>query len=258
MSTQQIEWTERDLTCAQAVLQAGPEVELPTLTDEEIVALDGVERPQLVPLPFLDGQTVERRALATVALRGLLAKQIAFPITPEGETEPSRLGVRTDITGILTLRRSGQRIVSGERRSAAGTHWLFGYVHGEQVLEEQISDAGVHAFEVYPVGQLVDRLTVLVDRDAAAADDGVPQVLEERDFETGAPVIFADAHTVTTIAAGGVEADTEAAVTVYAEPTRVRTLDASRGLSGMEYSIVDVSSVTLRRRLADDVVRLGK
>ncbi len=256
MSTQQIDWTPRDIECAQAVLTGSAPADgpLPTLTDEEIVALDGVDRSQLVPLPFLDKNDGDKRLMATVALRGLLAKQIAYPMVREGQP-PTGLGAVAEVTGILTLRRTGQRIVSGERRSAAGTHWLFGYLHGDQVLEEQISDAGVHAFEVYPAAQLVERLGVLADPQGAAAEDGAPDVLAQARFEQDAPTIFAGALAVTTVVAGGVESDSQAVLTVYASADRVRTLDAVSG-AGVTYTVAEVSPGTLRRRLAEDLVRL--
>ncbi len=253
MSPQQSGWTPRDRECAQAVLaRTGPaDGALPTLTDEEIVALDGVDRAQLVPLPFLDRNGGDKRLMATVALRGLLAKQIAYPRVSEGQP-PAGLAAVPEVTGILTLRRTGRRIVSGERRSAAGTHWIFGYVHGDRVLEEQISDAGVHAFEVYPVAQLVERLGALADPQGAAAGDGVPDVLAQVRFEQDAPALLA----VTTVVAGGVEPDSRAVLTVYALADRVRTLDAVTGDAGISYTVAEVSPATLRRRLAEDLVRL--
>ncbi|MDQ0736744.1 hypothetical protein [Arthrobacter agilis] len=257
MTTQQIDWTDRDIECAQAVLTGSAPADgpLPTLTDEEIVALDGVDRSQLVPLPFLDKNDGDKRLMATVALRGLLAKQIAYP-RAKGQAEPTGLGAVPEITGILTLRRTGRRIVSGERRSAAGTHWLFGYLHGDRVLEEQISDTGVHAFEVYPAAQLVERLGVLVDPQGAAAGDGTPDTLPQERFEEEAPTIFAGALAVTTVVAGGIEPDSQAVLTVYASADRVRTLDAATGEAGITYTVAEVSPGTLRRRLAEDLVRL--
>lgn len=53
MSNSPIEWTERDVEAAFEVLgyAGGEKASLPTLTDEEVVALDGVERDQAVPTP---------------------------------------------------------------------------------------------------------------------------------------------------------------------------------------------------------------
>ncbi|MUK03588.1 hypothetical protein GM708_17825 [Vibrio cholerae] len=256
MSTQQIEWTARDIECARSLLDGPAEAGrlLPALTDEEIVALDGVERSQLVPLPFLDRNDGDKRLMATVALRGLLAKQIAYPTVQEGQTTPDGLGAIDEITGILTLRRTGQRIVSGERRSAAGVHWLFGYVHGGRVLEEQISDAGVHAFEVYPVQELADRLALLVDPQSAAGADGAVDVVPEARFEALAPEIFGDSLAVTTVVAGGTDPGSQAALTVYASADRVRTLDAAAPRDGADYTITEVSADTLRGRLARELV----
>src|SRR5947208_311162 len=101
MSTNTIQWTERDVLSAAKVLSmaSAQGTPLPTLTDEEVVALDGVQREQAVPTPWLSEQTVDHDVLCGVALRGLLAKELAYPVIFEGETEPSRLHATEEITG---------------------------------------------------------------------------------------------------------------------------------------------------------------
>src|SRR5919106_2465049 len=109
MTTNTMKWTERDVQCAAKILEsATPEgAVLPTLTDEEVVALDGVQHDQIVALPWLSAQTVEKEILCAVALRGLLAKELVYPVIFQGESEPTRLHAVDEITGALTLRRSG-------------------------------------------------------------------------------------------------------------------------------------------------------
>ena len=107
MTTSTMKWTQRDIEAAAKVLASASAVgaPLPTLTDEEVVALDGVQHEQLVALPWLSAQDASKELMCAIALRGLLAKEIVYPVVFEGETEPSRLHATEEITGALTLRR---------------------------------------------------------------------------------------------------------------------------------------------------------
>ena len=96
-------WADSDLEAALAVLgeAAVPPAEVLVLTDEEIVALDGLQHSQVVPTPWFDTQEVEPAVLAAIALRGLTARRLvrlnhledddgaATPIAPWPGTRPS-------------------------------------------------------------------------------------------------------------------------------------------------------------------------
>ena len=53
MTTSTMKWTQRDIEAAAKVLASASATgtALPTLTDEEVVALDGVQHEQLVATP---------------------------------------------------------------------------------------------------------------------------------------------------------------------------------------------------------------
>lgn len=251
MSAQPIEWTARDVASARKVLALSFEEseDLPTLTDEEIVALDGVEREQFVALPFLEKHEDQKYLAATVALRSLMSKGIAFPVVEEGYNEPTRLNATERVTGIMTLRRTASRIVTGQRTSQAGRHWLFAYVHDVIVLEEEVNDGGIHAFVVYPVSRLAERLAVLGDPENGAATDGEPVVLAQGEFErAGAPLLEQSrAVTVYTGASGGPETFTN--LTVYSAPGSVKTLSAAKDEGSVDFTITEVSASSLRSAL---------
>lgn len=251
MTAQPIEWTTRDLESARKVLALSFEESegLPTLTDEELVALDGVDREQFVALPFLEKHEDQKYLAATVALRSLMSKGIAFPVVEEGYNEPTRLNATERVTGIMTLRRTASRIVTGQRTSQVGRHWLFAYIHDEIVLEEEVNDGGVHAFVVYPLARLAERLAVLGDPENSAAADGEPVVLPQGEFEkTGAPLLAQSrAVTVYTGASGGPETFTN--LTVYTAPSAVKTLAAAETEGSVDFTITDVSASSLRAAL---------
>lgn len=104
----EVTWTQRDYDCAQAVLAGlgDPELALPTLTDEAIVALDGINREQMTALPWLDEHS-EHKELAC-----------------------------DEITGVMALRRTGERFITAELNKDSGPVWFYGYIHGAVVLEE--------------------------------------------------------------------------------------------------------------------------
>lgn len=270
MSEKTIEWTTRDVDSAKMVLSKTPEESenLPTLTDEEVVALDGIDREQFVALPFLDENNEQRKLACNVALRGLMAKALAFPVVAEGDETPTGLNAVEDITGIMTLRRTSQRIVSAERTAANGKYWLYGYLHDATVLEEIVSDGGIHEFSVYPVAALADRLVTLADPHSAAAGDGQGREFTESQFETQAPDVLGDTRAVTAVTGIGVESQTLSNVTVYTGLDSVHCLhaDAAGALSVADpetsgapepvLRIAPVSAETLRREL--DAVVIGQ
>ena len=125
-----------------------------------------------------------------MALRGLLAKELVYPVIFEGETEPSRLHAVEEITGALTLRRSGDTVVSVERTVSTGRRWLYAYVHVEGVLLEEVDEGGLHGFTVITRDQLPGRLAAFVDPEQSAAADTPATSYSEADFEAQAPVIL--------------------------------------------------------------------
>lgn len=227
MSTSTMKWTQRDVQCAAKVLdQASPEgTALTTLTDEEIVALDGVQHEQVVALPWLSAQDAASRDLmCAVALRGLLAKELVYPVVFEGETEPSRLHAIEEITGSLTLRRSGDAIVSVERTVSTGKRWLYAYVHVEGVLLEEVDDGGLHGFTIVSRGQAAERLAAFVDPEGAAARDTEPAVYSEAAFEEHAATALADTRAASNVVAFSTASDEFPTVTVYTGPSGVHVL----------------------------------
>ncbi|HEY8699927.1 MAG TPA: hypothetical protein VIM08_03020 [Arthrobacter sp.] len=226
MSTNTMKWTQRDVECAAKVLDSAsaPGSALPTLTDEEIVALDGVQHEQIVALPWLSAQNTEKEILCAVALRGLLAKELVYPVIFEGETEPTRLHALEDITGALTLRRSGDCVVSIERTVSTGRRWLYAYIHVEGVLLEEVDDGGLHGFSVITPERLPARLADFVDPDGAAARDSEAVSYSEAGFEASAPTVLGDTRAASNVVAFTTASDAFPTITVYAGPSGVHVL----------------------------------
>ncbi|WP_052663811.1 hypothetical protein [Psychromicrobium lacuslunae] len=242
----EITWTQHDLDCAQAVITlSSPESDnLPTLTDEEIVALDGLEREQFVELPWLAEHQDQKELVCNVALRTLLTKGFAFPLVSEGETLPSALGATDNIVGVMTLRRTGERIISAELTKSDDKAWLYGYLHQDQVLEELVDSAGTHTFTVVPAAEFGDHLLQLADAADLESEDGEPQTYSEAEFEAAAPTVLADARGVTVIAGISAAEDSFRHYTIYTTSTELFGLTSAEKDGAAELSLAKVSRST--------------
>ncbi|MGP0224543.1 MULTISPECIES: hypothetical protein [unclassified Paenarthrobacter] len=226
MTTSTMKWTARDIEAAAKVLASASATgaALPTLTDEEVVALDGVQHEQIVALPWLSTQDASKELMCAVALRGLLAKELVYPVIFEGETEPSRLHATEEITGALTLRRSGSSVVSVERTVSTGKRWLYGYLHDDGVLLEEVDEGGLHGFTVVTRDQLVPRLAEFVDPNQAASRDSDPVEYTESEFEQHAATALADTQAASNVVAFNADTNDFPTLTVYTGPSGVHVL----------------------------------
>ena len=257
MSTNTMKWTQRDVECAAKVLEsASPDgIALPTLTDEEVVALDGVQHEQIVALPWLSAQTTEKEILCAVALRGLLAKELVYPVIFEGESEPTRLHALEDITGALTLRRSGDSVVSIERTVSTGKCWLYAYIHVEGVLLEEVDDGGLHGFSVITPERLTARLAEFVDPEGAAVRDSETVSYSAPDFEAAAPTVLGDTRAASNVVAFSTGSDAFPTITVYTGSAGVHVLtplptQASGNVGPVSLELRETSRGTLEAALA--------
>lgn len=176
-------FSETDIEAAKATLaktKDGEAVGIVLLTDEEVMILDGLENEQLVPTPWLSSQEgVDKALVGRVALRSLLAREMAFP--DEAADGSVKVRAHPGITGALVLRRAARAIVSLERTTTQGKQWVFAYLHEEDgvatVLEEEITGSGQHGFSVYPRAYLGERLQSFLDPTDAALMSGRTETL---------------------------------------------------------------------------------
>ncbi len=225
-------WTPQDAAAAAAVLaEVSDEVrEVIVLTDEEVVALDGLQHAQLVPTPWLDAQEISRDQLGGIALRGLIARAMVAlgpKAGPDGQpTGELDLVANTAITGTLVLRRTAQRLVRVEKRSNAGVRWLFAYVHDDGVLIEDIDPNGLHGFGVTtPAGAAAFLRAATNDYDAAGtATDTLTYSTPEFEALTDEPAPFAGAETAAVFGGYRFGSESAQAGVIYAGPERVGLL----------------------------------
>ncbi|BDZ43158.1 hypothetical protein GCM10025865_24570 [Paraoerskovia sediminicola] len=227
-------WTPSDLEAASTVLamrRPGEAVHAITLTDEEVVILDGLERDQLVVLPWLSQQDADRALLGSVALRSLLARGMVWPVEPAPRSEDGiAIEAVPEITGTLVLRRSAGAILTAHRASSDAESWWYGYLHdGRTVLEEDVMESGHHTFGVYDLDLLTERLGPFLDPTTAARTDSAPRPVPRADLDAlvASDPVFTEAVVATVLTSVRVDSDEAQVVTVYAGPHGVHALRAA-------------------------------
>jgi hypothetical protein len=252
MTEQAMQWSAHDLAAAREVLaesRTGEVRHIVTLTDEEIIILDGLQHPQLVALPWLtdqegaDHDLVGRVALRSLLVRGLVDVQQVDSVdaaeaaaASPSTSDASGVGIVAvpQITGSLVLRRTGQAILVAARTTALGQHWVYVYAHGvnadrDTIVEEEVSEAGLHSFSVYPVAELGPRLTAFMDPAGAAVMDGRRRAISASELETVAATIpaLAQAAAVTVLSVVRAGSDLAESKTIYSGPAGVHVLEAA-------------------------------
>jgi len=227
----EITFTKDDTDAALALLAAvdSPDYALPTLTDEEIVAIDGIRHPQAVALPWLNSHPREHHELiCNVALRTLLTKGFVYPVTLEGESEPTRIGAIEAIRGIMALRRLSQRVVIAELTKGANEKvWLYSYLHDRVALQEIVDSAGSHSFSLCRREDVAGIVMELANAAGIESADGEPETLDAEQFEAKAAREFADVRGVTIITAIGAREDDAELYTIYTSPDALHGLEAT-------------------------------
>jgi hypothetical protein len=248
----EITWTERDYACAQSVLARNDEADFvpPTLTDEAIVALDGIDREQMTALPWLDTHAQQKELACNVALRGLLTSGAAFPLIAEGATEPSGLAANEEITGILALRRTGERIITAELQKDGGPVWLYGYVHGNTVLEELVDNNGSHTFMLASRKQFPGHIMELANSSGVESADGAPTTIEMDEFEQRAGAVLGDALGVTSITGVSLDESTFASYTLYSKPGGLVSLTSRTDGGAVNLDLTPVAATTALEAVA--------
>ena len=226
-------WTPQDAEAAASVLAEVTDEprEVTILTDEEVVALDGLQNEQLAPTPWLDAQQLTRDDLGGIALRGLIARKMVAlgpVLTPEGEpTGDYALTAEATITGTLMLRRTAQTVVRMERTSNAGTRWLLCYAHRDHgVLIEDVDPNGLHVFGATTVAGAAEYLRSIANFADAPGVQTAPLSYTQAEFEAleTAPEPFADAEGASTFAVVHHGVDGLESGVVYAGPQKVGLL----------------------------------
>lgn len=134
-----------------------------TLTDEEIVAVDGLE--SVAPRLWYDAQPEAVRATAVeVAARGLAAR--GWASADPTATSAADLGLEAvgPLRAVLGLRRPARSVLVAEQRTAAGTRARVYYLRADgMALEEAVNSGGLHRFSTLTMAHACSGLAAWCD-----------------------------------------------------------------------------------------------
>lgn len=213
---------------AQQLLGAGRQgrFQVITLTDEEIVAVDGEE--SVAPRYWWTTLSATDRTLAVaVAARGLAARGWASGDEAATEVETLDLRPAGPLAAVLGLRRSARRVLLAEQKSRHETRARVYYVHSEgRVLEEAVNSAGLHRFSTLPVETAVADLASWCDplRLPAPERRWRLNVDDQTDAESAAAAHLVDVRLASVLVSVGADDGTPAGrrrASVYVEPERL-------------------------------------
>lgn len=184
MTTYQITEDQRSLLAAGALatdLSTTPRL-LTTLTDEELTALTGAERPGQI-LPWLDGlrsrvpeygaQEAVLTGARSLRARGLTAPESTLARLESREIIGETADVRASlvVTGIIARRAvSPRRLTFSHEGEGPTLTVVFSIDSDDSVLQEQVSPDGLHHFLIQDKASAHRALTGLVDEGRAGED----------------------------------------------------------------------------------------
>ena len=152
------------------------------LTDEELGILTTGETMAVSPFAstMADG---ERKVAARTAYRGLLARGIVDPPTPEAvaawleqggdpQTRTVELMVREDVRSLVTIRQNARMVVAAARTSASSQDFWYAHTVDDVTVLEEVSGDGLHRFALLRTSELPEAvLAATLHPDTADAVD---------------------------------------------------------------------------------------
>lgn len=253
------QFSELDQQMALAVVTQpldDPVQHIVTLSDEELLAIEGIQYRQLTPLPWADEnlRTPEERAVAVAtATRGLIARglvtttkikdpRLADEPGPEDEIAPA-------LRGTVVARRNPDWVIAAERTTtqgrALGTFYVFDLEAERRAIFEVYDDMGMHLFFALSLESLGEQFWLWVDPAREAGDiDGDPEEFPAGEFsstERGAGLGQARAATAVMVRGREQEVADAATFTLFAQPGQLDLMESDQ--SGQD-AVVRIAPIT--------------
>jgi hypothetical protein len=154
------------------------------LTDEELGILTTGETMAVSPFASTMAD-VERKVAARTAYRGLLARGIVDPPTPEAvaawldqggdpETRTVELMVREDVRSLVTIRQNARMVVAAARTSASSQDFWYAHTVDDVTVLEEVSGDGLHRFALLRTSELPGVVLDAVLHPESADAEGEP------------------------------------------------------------------------------------
>ena len=244
--------------------------EIVTLTDEELMALDGFQNDPLTPTPWVaeSARGEESRALVTAtAMRSMIARGIVTSAVVNdprrddaaGEEQASMVAV-PELQGTAVLRRTSDAVIIAERRTERGTAYGYFYLFhmdGEvRVLWEVFDATGFHLFFLMDGAALPEQFIAFIDpAEGIGETDEEPVEVPASEFGSSPTAArLAESRAMTTILVLEREGAQEpTAFTLFSGGSRVALMEEAGEGEDAVRRVGTVSRSTLEALLQDVV-----
>lgn len=256
--------TERDAAGAYELLAAATDepTVLAVLTDEELLALEGVDGAELAGSPFLEASEFDREQAAAVAVRSLIARGLVVLEDSEQETEgedlaseqPAARAAQLDrsLAGLLTLRSTPLAVLNLTRQVADQTTALMTYVFPRGgILEELVTADGYHHFSLPTRQATPDRLARYADQaQVAGNEDGQAVTATAAQLERDDPLAqrLRDTRALTVITSASARGSTQTSIMATSEAVFAMDTPSS---PEEEVTVRELSASSLRELVAE-------
>lgn len=264
--------SDDDIRVAMAVLAQVPADEvasLVTLTDEEILALEGLGHEQLTALPWVEENAAQdaQRALVTAAAmrsflaRGLVVSEDVTDPREDSARAPRAEGERTyeaapELRATAVLRRTSDAVVAMGRRTDHGTatsmFYVFDLPEGRRALWEVYDAQGFHLFFLVPDALLIDQMIAFADPQGVVGTvDGDPEEVpaeELTESETGRRL--AQARAATSVLVARRDLDAPVTCSVFGLPDHLELMEAAAAGGVIHQRVGMVSRDSLAQMLS--------
>lgn len=209
-----------------------------SLSDEELLAIEGIQHRQLVPLPWAEKnlRSDEQRAIATAtATRSLIARGL---VTMDAVKDPRKADepgpgdrIAPALRGTVVARRTSDWVVVAERTTsqgrASGLFYVFDIEGGRRVLFEVFDAQGMHLFFLLEFKDFAEQFWLWIDpAREIGTEDGEPEEFPAATFDSSRRAeTLKESRAATAVVIRGREAEGTAQFRLFARPGVVELME---------------------------------
>lgn len=255
------QYDSQDIALAAGVITQEldePATLIVSLSDEELLAIEGIQHRQLVPLPWAEKnlRTDEERAIATAtATRSLIARGLVTMDEVKDPRKADEVGpgnrIAPALRGTVVARRTSDWVVIAERTtsqgSASGLFYVFDIDTGRRVLFEVFDEQGMHLFFLLDFADFAEQFWLWIDpAREIGAEDGEPEEFAASSFATSEKAgTLQQSRAATAVVVRGRDQEGAAEFRLFARPGAVELMETEGEGEQSVHRIAPVSRATL-------------
>lgn len=236
------QYSETDLQLALGVISQDleePIMHIVTLSDEELLAIEGIQHRQLTALPWASAnlRTDEERAIATAAAtRSMIARGLVTTSSVKDPRMPQDPSPQDEIApalrGTVVARRTSDWVIIADRTTSQGTatavFYVFDLEGGQRVLFEVFDEMGMHLFFVLSAEDLAEQFWLWVDPAREIGDeDGEPEEHPAASFSSSATAkSLAEGRAATAVVVRARDAEAAPAFSLFARTGTMELMES--------------------------------